>query len=124
MTLLMFGTYDATKHIVVPSYNVNTEEVYDEWKDGFGKTHRDIYAETTGGSMNMQFFTAAEFAAFRAAVDAVRSDYGYVTCQIWSNNRQELQTKEVFLTFAPAIRRDDERKQFEQMTVRVEDRYA
>lgn len=125
MILFRFGAYDATRHILVPSYEVNTSEVYEEWKDGFGKTHRDISAESTSGTMNMQFYTAAEFAAFRTALNAVKSDYGYYTVDIWSNNRQELQTgKEMFIEFAPTIRRDTDRKQFESMLVRVRDRYA
>ena len=121
--LFKIGAYDATKHILVPSYKVNCSGTFNQWVDGWGKVHRDVFADKLSGSFKMLFYSELDYTNFLNAMALQKKAGDYYTVQLFANNRQVLKSVEAFIDFDPTIRRDDDRQRYEPMTVKVEERY-
>lgn len=124
MILFKIGSYDATQHILVPSYKVNSDATYESWVDGWGKVHRDVIADKLSGQFKMLFYSELDFTNFMNALTLRKTSGDYYNVQLYSNNRQTLKTCEVFIDMTPAIRKEDDRQRYESFTVKVEERYA
>ena len=61
---IIAGVMDLTNYIVVPSYQVNLQDVYDEWDDNNKVHHRDLTALKIKGSFQVKFETLEEFQTF------------------------------------------------------------
>lgn len=62
--LLEINSNDYTNNVQESTYNVNTEDVCNEWEDGFYRKHKDKYRERITGSFDIVFVTDAQYNAF------------------------------------------------------------
>lgn len=102
MTLFQVGNTDYTNRVINPSYSVNSVPVYTDWTDGFHVTHRDVYRRRVSGSFQMRFFNNADFAAFMAALEAVKTS-NYYTVTLYVSNESAARSVNVFLNPTPSL---------------------
>jgi hypothetical protein len=99
MALLTINNVDFTSKINQRKYNVQKQPVYTTWTDGNHVTHRSITRTRVSGSFTMSFLSAAEFDAFNAAVNAVKTVGGYLPLTVYVNNTKESLTINAFLDY-------------------------
>lgn len=99
MTLLTINNRDYTPHILVPSWNVCTEEIFTEWIDGFGTYHRDVTRKRVTGSWDFLFTRPADFSTFLDDLEAVRTANNSYTVSAYIDNEEITETLDAFLTF-------------------------
>ena len=113
---------DFTPYIVSGSYKMNQQDSYEEWTDGNGIKHRNVYRTKISGSFEMKFINRAAYGSFLAALDAVKTD-GYYTVTVFVNNTLFPQTIEAFITIEPSMAAQYLHiPEFEQFSVKVEQR--
>ena len=101
--LFQVGETDYTRKIREGTYVVNSIEAYTEWTDANYRIHRSVVRSQLSGSFTMYFGNQADYQAFLAALEAHRSNGGYYTVGLFSNNtHQWKQNVDVFLSFTPA----------------------
>lgn len=96
-------TYDLTRFIPVPKYQVNAVEKYEEWTDSAYATHRRLLSAKAEGSFTLKFPTLSDYEAFMTFYNAnVDSDTGAINADVFLTypyaTRQGI---DVFLKFAP-----------------------
>lgn len=104
MVLFTVSGTDYTNRILVPTYNINAEEVGTTWVDGNHVTHKDVYRTKVKGSFDMYFFNNADFEAFKTALDTGRYD-NYTTVSLYVANDMEIRPVDAYITIAPAMTR-------------------
>lgn len=95
------GTMDITSLIVVPSYRVNLEDVYEEWTDSNKLTHRDITAKKAKGNFEMIFQNVDQYQAFMMYLRNNKKQNGSYNCSVYLNNMLEAINTEMYIDFAP-----------------------
>ena len=105
--LFKMGAYDLTEHIVVPTYKVNEQPAYEEWKDANYTIHREITRTKVQGSFTVQFSSLIEFEEFLNAYESNTVQDGSTHATVYSHNKvndQQGMTKTtyVFMDFDPA----------------------
>lgn len=108
MTLLSINGVDFTKNIVVPSWAINSTEIATAWTDGNGIFHRDVTRTRVTGTFSFKDRSrnqSDDYAAFRAALDAVATANNAYTLTVWINNEEQARTIESYLTYTPSMTR-------------------
>lgn len=101
MRLFIVNGQDYTRNIMVPSYAVNSAPCFEEWTDGNGDQHRDIYRRQIGGSFTVDFRTLAEYQQFIETIKAATTAAGYLPATVYINNRNETKDGLFFVDIAP-----------------------
>lgn len=124
MTLLIIGRKNATKHIVVGTYEVNEEDVYKDWTDGNLCKRREVVRTRVKGSFEVYFRSMDEYQQFVDAIESNRSEEGCVDCNIMANNTDRyLTNRSLYFTLKPKRSRAITGKDyFPQFEVEVEER--
>lgn len=96
-------TYDLTRFIPVPEYNVNAVEEYEEWIDSAYTTHRRLLSSKAQGEFTLKFPNITEYESFMTFFNANQDDdTGTIKANVFLmypyTTRQNI---DVFLTFAP-----------------------
>lgn len=100
--LFKIGTKDYTRDIRVPGYTINRQASYTSWTDGNGLQHRDVARYQVGGSITLCFHTKTDYLDFIHTIrDAMQTD-GFVTCQLYCNNTDEVRTVQAYVDLSPA----------------------
>lgn len=119
-TVFTVNNVDFSDHIIAGTYSVGDESIYTQWQDANGRNHRDEYRKQLKGSFDMFFSTVDEFEIFNNAYKAVRDTSGLTNVLIRNNSTNNLESKDVYLSFSPIRnRRDDWQDYYEQFTVNV-----
>ena len=118
------GNNDYSGKIIVDTYNVNKIDIYTEWEDANGTTHRDIYRQKIQGEFDMQIAKISEYQAFIDDVRAHKANGGYVPCRVCVNNENnENVYAELFIDYAPIkTMNNDYTKGYLTFTVTIEER--
>lgn len=118
------GNNDYSSKVLMDTYNVNRIDVYTEWDDANGKTHRDIYRTRIEGSFDMQISSISEYRAFINDIKTRKSSGGYVPCKVCVNNLdQESVSVNMFIDYAPIrTMNNDYTKGYMSFTVNVKER--
>lgn len=98
---ILNGTMDITSLIVVPSYRVNLEDVYEEWTDSNKLTHRDITAKKAKGNFEITFQNVDQYQAFMMHLRNNKKQNGSYDCSVYLNNMLEAINTEMYIDFAP-----------------------
>lgn len=99
---IIAGVMDLTNYIVVPSYQVNLQDVYDEWDDNNKVHHRDLTALKIKGSFQVKFETLEEFQTFMIVMkDYKKSNRSYDCSVFCTNTLNTYSTVEMFIDFDP-----------------------
>lgn len=119
-TVFMVNNIDFSDHVIAGTYDVGEEAIYTQWQDANGRNHRDEYRKQLKGSFDMFFPTVDDFEVFNQAYKAVRGSTGLTSVVIRNNSTNNLESKDVYLSFSPTRnRRDDWEDYYEQFTVDV-----
>ena len=93
---------DLTNFIVVPSYQVNLLDGYEEWTDNNKVTHRDIVSQKAKGSFQLKFETLEQFQTFMIVMKDYKKKNGAYDCTVFCNNRLSTYNTEMFIDFEAA----------------------
>ncbi len=63
-------TYDLTRFIPVPEYNVNAVEAYEEWTDSAYTTHRRLLSSKAQGDFTLKFPSISEYETFMTLLNS------------------------------------------------------
>lgn len=118
------GDNDYSAKVLMDTYNVNRIDIYTEWEDANGTTHRDVYRKRIEGSFEMMISNISEYQAFITDIRQKTTTGGYVPCYICVNNYDEENVYALlFIDYAPIkTRNNDYTKGYMSFTVNVKER--
>ena len=123
MELFRIGSTDYTNDIVVPSYEVNSQDIYDEWKDANKIKHRHIFRQKISGSFIMKFKSKERYIEFIRVLEEKKTIEGYIPITVYSNNTNKTKEINAFITIEPANEMPLFRKyDYDGMEVTIEER--
>lgn len=99
--LLKIGTNntDLTSFITVPSYVVNSKDIYEEYSDGNKKFRRKLIRKRITGSFSLQFSDPEDYDAFVALIKSSRDNVGLIDAKVYVNNLDEVKTSKFYLEY-------------------------
>lgn len=103
-TIFKLNDVDFSDHVVSEGYQVNLKEVYQEWKDGGQKKHKDVVAKKILGKFQMFFETDNELQAFVTALSSCKQFDNTYPVKLKINNNMVASlsdTKYVFIDYEP-----------------------
>ena len=103
-TIFKLNDVDFSDHVVAEGYQVNLKEVYQEWKDGSQKKHKDVVAKKILGKFQMFFETDNELQAFVTALSSCKQFDNTYPVKLKINNNMVASlsdTKYVFIDYEP-----------------------
>ena len=100
--LFMLNGVDYTSHIKVPSYSVNKEDEYEEWKDANYRNRKEFLRSRVSGSFTMHFTDPNEYLEFLASLNELKEADGTTLASLYSNKTDEVVTSKYFFTYTPA----------------------
>lgn len=122
MALVTINTFDLSPYIITPSYEMNKEDVYNEWVDGNGITHRNVYRTRITGEFSVKFWNRSAYASFLTALGGVKTS-GYYPMTVYINNTQTTEAANLFVEFGPALTAQyTAGNEYERFRIRVEER--
>ena len=95
------GVMDLTNFIVVPSYQVNLQDVYEEWDDNNKVHHRDLVALKCKGSFQVKFETLEQFQTFMIVMKDYKKQNRAYDCTVYCTNMLSPYNTEMFIDFDP-----------------------
>lgn len=117
------GSADYSGNIVIGTYNINSIEEAEEYKDGYGRTHKMHIIDKIKGSFDMFFKTLTEYNTFISALNTAKNNISntYDLTLSVNNLNQEL-TRNCFVSFQTNRTTNGSRTDFfEQFTVTIEE---
>lgn len=122
--LLKIDTTDVTGNIVQNTYNVNRVQVYKDYQDANGVTHRRHIRDKIQGEFQMVFAGVTEYEAFKTLVDSVTSQANYsVPVTAYDNKSGMVYTINAFLDYEPTIKQTvGLREYIDVFNVKIEER--
>lgn len=116
---------DYSDHVVAEGYQVNIKDVYQEWKDGSQKKHRDVVASKLQGKFQMFFETDTDLQTFITALSTCKRTDNTYPVKMKANNSAVASlssTKYVFLDYEPVRKKyTDDSDFYEVFEVTVEE---
>ena len=107
--IFKLNTVDYSAHVVAENYNINYEDVYQEWTDGGQVKHRDVIGKKLRGSMQMYFKSQSDLQTFLTALANCKTTASTYPVQLKTNNDTVdtlVASRNVFLDFKPVRKRD------------------
>lgn len=96
------GSLDVTPFIVLNSYEVSSQPVYDKWNDGNGHERRAIKRRRLEGSFSVKFFSPSDYQAFLAAIEGEKvTGFDYLSVIAYDNKSRTVNTIEAYLDYEP-----------------------
>lgn len=102
MVLLTINSVDFTQYVNVKTYTMQRLDSYTSWTDGNWVTHRVIARQKVSGSFTMTFTTEAAYNAFKAAVNAVKTE-GYCPVSVYVTNEKTTRMINAFLDYTTRL---------------------
>lgn len=106
MVFFQIGSTDLTDYADIQNYNVNQEDVFEEWTDGNYVTHRVVTRTRISGTVKLGFKDAVAWAAFQTLLTSQRNINGYYPVTLYVNNTGDTVTTNVFLDTTNATKWD------------------
>lgn len=118
------GDNDYSGKVIVDTYSVNRIDIYTEWEDANGTTHRDVYRQKIQGQFDMQIAKMSEYQSFIDDIRAHKTNGGYVPCMVCVNNYNlENVNANLFIDYTPIkTMNNDYTKGYLSFTVTIEER--
>lgn len=91
------GTTDLTSYVDIQNYNVNEEDVFEEWQDGNWITHRVSIRKRKAGTVVLGFKKATDFTTFVGLLTSQRNVNGYYPVTAYINNTGTTETFNAFI---------------------------
>ena len=85
---------DFTNYVIVPSYDVNSTDVNEDWQDADYVTHRIVVREKITGKFNVRFTSITDYNNFMDAIyqNRVVNGKGYTELRVQVNNRLDYES--------------------------------
>ena len=96
--LAQIGNTDITKWIQESTYDMNAEDVYEEWEDGNLHKHHSSVRDRVQGSFDLVFVTDSELDNFITLLNSNTTE-NYVIITVWVSNKNASQECQMFYTF-------------------------
>lgn len=101
MELFKIGDKDLTKHIMVPTYKINSQPDYYEWTDANYTKHRDIRRRVISGSFTVKFVEQTDYYDFITLINENTEADGSTPVSLYVNNLNKVSNTKVFITIDP-----------------------
>lgn len=102
MQLFVINNVDYTKHITVPSWKVNSFDIYETWEDGNWVTHREKHRSKVKGTFTMYFDDITEFDNFMNALQTQKTSEGYIIATVYVTNLNTTKSGNFYIDCDPA----------------------
>ena len=102
MQLFNIAGVNLTSYIVAPSYEINQQDEYKEWEDGFYITHRDFKRTRISGKFTMKFRDKEKYYFFLKLLNDNKTSDGYIPASLYINNINEVKESNFFILIKPA----------------------
>lgn len=102
MRLFSINGEDLTQYITVPSYNINSKDIYTAWVDANHVTHRDVTRTKVSGKFTMLFDEHNEYFEFLELIKKHKGAGGYIPVSLYVNNLNTVVNVDVFMDMEPA----------------------
>lgn len=103
MDLFILNNTNYSNNIINESFDVQKNNIYNEWVDGNYTTHKALLRTKITGSFNMRFRKLEEYQAFARMLEETRTTQGYNLCFIHANNTDSFQQANLFINIAPKL---------------------
>ena len=121
MNLVTVNSFDLSPYIIAPSYEMNREDVFREWVDGNGITHRSVYRTRVRGQFEVKFWDRSKYATFLTNIGAVKTG-GYYPMTVYVNNTETTENVNLFMEFSPTLTAKYSTPEYETFRITVEER--
>lgn len=102
MVLFQVGQLDITPFIVLNSYKVSSQPLFETWTDGDCLERRGVKRRKLKGTFNVKFFSANDFSSFLDAVEAARTSGDYITATVYDVKAKAISENiSVFFDYEP-----------------------
>ncbi len=91
------GSTDLTNYADIQNFDVNQEDVYQEWTDGNWIHHREVVRTRIQGTFQLGFKDQAAWDAFCTLQNTARHKAGFFPVTVWVNNLGVTATIDAFL---------------------------
>ena len=107
MQLLVIAGHDLTQHIKVPSWNVNCDDVYEEWTDANYVKHREVTRTRVSGSFTLLYDDNNQLDQFFDIIQAQKAldTSKAVKMTVYMNNLCTTKEIDAFVKFTAANER-------------------
>ena len=113
---------DITKHILASTYDVNNEEIYNEWEDGYYIKHRDYLRDKVTGAFNLKFLKGTtDYVDFISLIEGAKRN-GIIPMKVFVSNLNTEKTIDAYYSFRPVVRKNFADKVYDQFTFYLEER--
>lgn len=121
MSLVTVNSFDLTPFIIAPSYEMNQEDVFREWVDGNGITHRNVYRTRISGQFDVKFWDRSAYTTFLSSINGVKTG-GYYPMTVYVNNTELSVNADLFMNFQPILTAKYSTPEYEKFRITVEER--
>lgn len=78
--------FDVTPFIVLNTYEVSSQPVYDDWVDGYNHSRRLVKRRKLKGSFDVKFFDVKDYRDFLSIVEEARvTGFDYIVANVYDN---------------------------------------
>lgn len=118
------GENDYSSKVLMDTYGVNQIDIFTQWEDANGRTHRDVYRKKIQGTFDMQISSITEYQEFISDIQHGTSNGGFVPCKVAVNNLDvENVSADLFVSYTPIrTRNSNYTKGYMSFTVTIEER--
>lgn len=117
------GDNDYSDKVLMDTYNINQIDIYTEWDDANGRTHRDVYRKRIQGDFEMLISKMSEYNAFIQDVRSHMTNGGFVPVKLAVNNIDvENVNVDAFIDYTPIrTMQNNYTKGYLSFTVRIDE---
>ena len=118
------GENDYSSKVMMDTFNVNQIDIYTQWEDANGRTHRDVYRKKIQGEFDMMISNLTEYQAFISDCQHHTTNGGFIPCKVAVNNlNEENVLADLFASYTPIrTRNSNYTKGYMSFTVTIEER--
>lgn len=96
------GSLDVTPFIVLNTYEISSQPVYDKWNDGNGHERRAIKRRRLEGSFSVKFFRPSDYHDFLTAIEGQRvAGFDYIPVMVYDNKSRTVKSANVYIDYEP-----------------------
>ena len=125
MSIFIINRTDISKHIVVGTYQINAQDVFEEWVDGNYNNRREVIRDRVAGTFEVYFRNKDEYSEFVQLIEESKTEEGWMECEVAVNNRDKMYSNRAIYIKKMEPMRDRAitgRDYFPQFEVEIEER--
>ena len=105
--VFVIGQVDYSSHVNWGSYQIDSEDEYEEWKDIGKRKHREYERSRCKGTVHLEFFTEQQYQSFLSNFrQSLNQDYLYMDICVYVSNKNTDQSFQAFVTKKAKVLKD------------------